>query len=148
MAENKSVVQQTTPAAVRLPIEGDTAGLRGKVVLINFWAAKYKDQGLVVIGVHAPEFAFEKDLDNVRRAAKDMRGDYPIARAWRLLRSRSADARVVDPSLPEPLGLGHTAKSMRMAVGGDHRSGGRTQRLSHSCQKDRGVEPRARMEPS
>jgi len=165
LAENKSAVQQTTPAAVRLPIEGDTAGLRGKVVLINFWtyscinwlrslpyvrawAAKYKDQGLVVIGVHAPEFAFEKDLDNVRRAAKDMRGDYPIARAWRLLRSRSADARVVDPSLPEPLGLGHTAKSMRMAVGGDHRSGGRTQRLSHSCQKDRGVEPRARMEPS
>jgi thiol-disulfide isomerase/thioredoxin len=72
------------------------AGLRGKVVLIGFWtyscinwlrslpyvrawAEKYKDQGLVVIGVHAPEFAFEKDVDNVRRAAKDMRVDYPIA---------------------------------------------------------------------
>jgi thiol-disulfide isomerase/thioredoxin len=70
--------------------------LRGKVVAIDFWtyscinwmralpytrawAEKYKDQGLVVIGVHAPEFAFEKDLDNVRRAAKDMRVDYPIA---------------------------------------------------------------------
>jgi len=71
-------------------------GLRGKVVLIDFctytcinwlrtlpyvraWAAKYKDQGLVVIGVHTPEFAFEQDLTNVRRAVKDMRVDYPIA---------------------------------------------------------------------
>jgi hypothetical protein len=40
---------------------------------------KYKDQGLVVIGVHAPEFEFEKNVDNVRWAAKDMRVDYPIA---------------------------------------------------------------------
>ncbi len=72
------------------------ADLRGKVVLIDFWtytcinwlrslpyvrawAEKYKDQGLVVIGVHTPEFAFEKNVDNVRRAAKDMRVDYPIA---------------------------------------------------------------------
>jgi thiol-disulfide isomerase/thioredoxin len=72
------------------------AGLRGKVVLISFWtytcinwlrqlpylrawAEKYKDQGLVVIGVHTPEFAFERDVDNVRRAAKDMRVDYPVA---------------------------------------------------------------------
>jgi thiol-disulfide isomerase/thioredoxin len=70
--------------------------LRGKVVLIDFWtytcinwlrtlpyvrawAEKYKDQGLVVIGVHSPEFEFEKDVSNVRRAAKDMRVDYPIA---------------------------------------------------------------------
>ena len=59
--------------------------LRGKVVLVNFWtyscinslrelpymkawAAKYKDAGLVVIGVHAPEFGFERDLANVRNA--------------------------------------------------------------------------------
>jgi thiol-disulfide isomerase/thioredoxin len=72
------------------------ADLRGKVVAIDFWtytcinwmrelpyvrawADKYKDQGLVVIGVHAPEFVFEKNLDNVRRAAKDMKVDYPIA---------------------------------------------------------------------
>jgi thiol-disulfide isomerase/thioredoxin len=72
------------------------AGLRGKVVLIDFWtytcinwlrtlpylrawAEKYRDQGLVVIGVHSPEFAFEKDIDNVRRAAAAMRVDYPIA---------------------------------------------------------------------
>ena len=70
--------------------------LRGKVVLIDFWtytcinwlrtlpyvrawAEKYKDQGLVVIGVHAPEFAFEKNVDNVRRSVKAMRIDYPVA---------------------------------------------------------------------
>jgi thiol-disulfide isomerase/thioredoxin len=102
-----------TPAMVRLPVEGElpsfggatgwlnsppltAAGLRGKVVLIDFWtyscinwrrtlpyvrawAEKYKGQGLVVIGVHTPEFAFEKNIDNVRWAAKDMRVDYPIA---------------------------------------------------------------------
>ncbi|MET0226198.1 MAG: cytochrome c biogenesis protein DipZ, partial [Dokdonella sp.] len=73
-----------------------TAGLRGKVVLIDFWtyscvncirtlpylrawADKYKDRGLVVIGVHAPEFAFEHDVDNIRRAATEFKIDYPIA---------------------------------------------------------------------
>jgi thiol-disulfide isomerase/thioredoxin len=72
------------------------AGLRGKVVLIDVWtytcinwlrslpyvrawAEKYKDQGLVVIGVHTPEFGFEHNVKNVRWAAKDMRVDYPIA---------------------------------------------------------------------
>ena len=35
---------------------------------IRAWAEKYKDSGLVVIGVHTPEFAFEKDLDNVQQA--------------------------------------------------------------------------------
>jgi len=72
------------------------ADLRGKVVLVDFgtytcinwlrslphvrgWAGKYKEQGLVVIGVHTPEFRFEKDLDNVRRAVKDMKIDFPIA---------------------------------------------------------------------
>jgi thiol-disulfide isomerase/thioredoxin len=72
------------------------SALRGKVVLIDFWtytcinwrrtlpyvrawAEKYKDQGLVVIGIHAPEFAFEKDINNVRWAVKDMNIDYPIA---------------------------------------------------------------------
>jgi cytochrome c biogenesis protein CcdA/thiol-disulfide isomerase/thioredoxin len=71
-------------------------GLRGKVVLIDFWtyscinclraipyvrawAEKYKDQGLVVIGVHSPEFAFEKNVDNVRRAVRDLKIDYPVA---------------------------------------------------------------------
>ena len=70
--------------------------LRGKVVLIDFWTytcinwlrtfpyvrawdQKYRNQGLVVLGIHAPEFAFEKDLNNVRRAVKDMQVDYPVA---------------------------------------------------------------------
>src|SRR5262249_24300731 len=68
----------------------------GKVVLVDFWtytcinwlrtlpyvrawAEKYKDRGLAVIGIHAPEVAFEKDLNNVRRAVRDMRIDYPVA---------------------------------------------------------------------
>jgi len=72
------------------------AGLRGKVVLVDIWtytcvnwlrtlpyvrawAARYKDQGLVVIGVHSPEFSFEKDVANVGRSAKQTRIDYPIA---------------------------------------------------------------------
>jgi cytochrome c biogenesis protein CcdA/thiol-disulfide isomerase/thioredoxin len=70
--------------------------LRGKVVLVDFWtyscinclralpyvkawAEKYKTHGLVVIGVHAPEFAFEKDPANVRRAVSDLGVNYPVA---------------------------------------------------------------------
>ena len=70
--------------------------LRGKVVLIDVWtytcvnwlrtlpyvrawSDKYKAQGLVVIGVHSPEFPFEHDLENVRRAVRDMRVTYPVA---------------------------------------------------------------------
>ena len=87
------------------------AGLRGKVVLIDFWtytcinwirtapyirawAEKYKDQGLVVIGVHTPEFEFEKNVGNVRRAIKDMRLTYPVAidsdfTIWRAFRNNA-----------------------------------------------------------
>src|ERR1700742_4970840 len=71
-------------------------GLRGKVVLIDFWTyscinclrslpyvkglyEKYKDHGLLVIGIHAPEFAFEKDLGNVQRAVHDLGVTYPVA---------------------------------------------------------------------
>lgn len=106
-------VQQVTTKAARLPVEGELpslgsatewlnspaltpAGLRGKVVLIDFWtytcinwlrtlpyvhawAEQYKDQGLVVIGVHSPEFGFEHNVDNVRQAAKEMKVDYPVA---------------------------------------------------------------------
>jgi cytochrome c biogenesis protein CcdA/thiol-disulfide isomerase/thioredoxin len=74
----------------------DAAALKGKVVLVDFWtyscinclrtipyvrawAEKYKDQGLVVIGVHAPEFAFEKNVDNVRHAIADLKITYPVA---------------------------------------------------------------------
>jgi thiol-disulfide isomerase/thioredoxin len=73
-----------------------TAELRGRVVLVNFWtytcinwlrtlpylrawADRYTDHGLTVIGVHTPEFGFEHDLDNVRRAVKDLGVDYPVA---------------------------------------------------------------------
>jgi len=71
-------------------------GLRGKVVAVDFWTyscinclralpyveswyRKYQDHGLVVIGVHAPEFAFEKDPGNVRRAIADLKITYPVA---------------------------------------------------------------------
>jgi len=71
-------------------------GLRGNVVLVDFWTytcinwlrtlgfvrawwEKYADKGLVVVGVHTPEFPFEHDVDNVREAAKEMRVGYPIA---------------------------------------------------------------------
>src|SRR5215212_99889 len=70
--------------------------LRGKVVLIDFWtytcinwrrtlpyvrawAEKYQRHGLVVIGIHSPEFQFEKQLDNVRWAVTDMQIHYPVA---------------------------------------------------------------------
>jgi thiol-disulfide isomerase/thioredoxin len=70
--------------------------LRGSVVVIDFWtytcinwlrslpylrawAERYKSHGLVVIGVHTPEFDVERDVDNVRRAAEDLHVDYPIA---------------------------------------------------------------------
>jgi thiol-disulfide isomerase/thioredoxin len=100
-------------ASSRLPVEGELApfdgatgwlnspsltpaGLRGKVVLVDFWtytcvnwlrqlpylrawAEKYSDHGLVVIGVHTPEFSFEHNIDNVRRAVQDMRIAYPVA---------------------------------------------------------------------
>ena len=46
---------------------------------IRAWSEKYKDHGLVVIGVHTPEFEFEHNLANVRHAAKELRVEYPIA---------------------------------------------------------------------
>jgi cytochrome c biogenesis protein CcdA/thiol-disulfide isomerase/thioredoxin len=74
----------------------DAQALKGKVVLVDFWtyscinclrtlpyvkawAEKYRDQGLVVIGVHAPEFAFERDIKNVTQAMKDLGINYPVA---------------------------------------------------------------------
>jgi thiol-disulfide isomerase/thioredoxin len=104
---------EPTRPVVDLPVEGQlpslagatgwlnssplsAEGLRGRVVLVQFWtytcinwlrtlpyvrawAATYQDHGLVVIGVHTPEFDVEHDPDKVRRAAKDLRVDYPIA---------------------------------------------------------------------
>ncbi|MGO4550727.1 cytochrome c biogenesis protein DipZ [Lysobacter sp. 2RAF19] len=107
MMAAKSGAAQALPVEGTLPaLEGATAwlnsapltaaSLRGKVVLIDFWtyscinclrtlphvrawADKYRDAGLVVIGVHAPEFAFERDLGNVRKAVKDLGITYPVA---------------------------------------------------------------------
>ena len=76
------------------PLTADA--LKGHVVLVDFWtyscinclrsipyvrawAKKYKDAGLVVIGVHAPEFAFEKTIANVRKAVADLQIGYPVA---------------------------------------------------------------------
>jgi thiol-disulfide isomerase/thioredoxin len=95
------------PSEGRLPpFEGATGwlnsepltpdGLRGHVVAVQFWtytcvnwlrtlpyvrewAKKYHDHGLIVIGVHTPEFGFERDVENVKAAAREMRVDYPIA---------------------------------------------------------------------
>ena len=70
--------------------------LRGRVVLVDFWTyscinclrslpyikawnERYKDHGLTIVGVHSPEFAFEKDEDNVRRAVRQLGVGYPVA---------------------------------------------------------------------
>jgi thiol-disulfide isomerase/thioredoxin len=88
-----------------------TEQLRGKVVLVDFWtyscincirtlpyvrawAEKYRDQGLVVIGVHTPEFGFEKDTSNIRKAVERFKIDYPIAvdsdhRIWNTFRNNA-----------------------------------------------------------
>jgi thiol-disulfide isomerase/thioredoxin len=88
-----------------------TERLRGKVVLVDFWtyscincirtlphvrswAEKYRDQGLVVIGVHTPEFGFEKDTSNIRKAVERFNIDYPIAvdsehRIWNTFRNNA-----------------------------------------------------------
>jgi thiol-disulfide isomerase/thioredoxin len=74
----------------------DPAGLRGRVVLVDFWtltcinwlrtepyvrawSQAYRDDGLVVIGVHTPEFSFEHDIGLVRRAIEERAIDYPVA---------------------------------------------------------------------
>ncbi|MEA1675307.1 cytochrome c biogenesis protein CcdA [Nitrospirillum sp. BR 11163] len=99
--------------------------LRSHVVLVNFWtyscinclrtlphvrqwAAQYKDQGLVVVGVHTPEFAFERDVDNITKAAATLDVTYPVAvdndyriwrafdnQAWPALYLMGADGRVI-----------------------------------------------------
>ncbi len=94
------------PIEGRMPALGDAEGwlnsmplrvsdLRGKVVVVNFWtytcinwlrtapylrawADKYRDQGLIVVGVHSPEFGFEKDIANVERATRRLLLDYPV----------------------------------------------------------------------
>jgi len=112
-AAGHAMMESHAKTAGDLPVEGEAPsfagaalwlnsppltpdGLRGKVVMVDFWTYscinclralpfvkgwydKYKDHGLVVIGVHAPEFAFEKDANNVRRAVADLKITYPVA---------------------------------------------------------------------
>ncbi|MET0281929.1 MAG: cytochrome c biogenesis protein DipZ [Steroidobacteraceae bacterium] len=88
----------------------DMAALKGKVVLVDFWTyscinclralpyvrawyAKYRAAGLMVIGVHTPEFAFERVTDNVRRATRDLQIEYPVVldndyAVWRAFQNR------------------------------------------------------------
>ncbi|BBB68557.1 hypothetical protein UNDYM_4304 [Undibacterium sp. YM2] len=89
----------------------DMTQLRGKVVLVDFWnyscincirtlphvrawAEKYRDQGLVVIGVHTPDFDFEKDSTNIQKAISRFKIDYPVAvdsehRIWKAFRNNA-----------------------------------------------------------
>jgi thiol-disulfide isomerase/thioredoxin len=103
MAAGGGSAADTSPAA---DLSGGTAwinsqpltveSLHGKVVLIDFWTyssinclrtlpyikawnEKYKDSGLVIIGVHTPEFPFEKDESNVRKTVRDLGVTYPVA---------------------------------------------------------------------
>ena len=113
-AAGPAMMMRTDAAAgTELPVEGtlpslagatgwlnspplSVEGLRGKVVLVDFWTyscinclralpyvreweQRYRDQGLVVIGVHAPEFAFERNLRNVMGAVEDLKITYPVA---------------------------------------------------------------------
>ncbi|MBI4329177.1 MAG: redoxin domain-containing protein [Chloroflexi bacterium] len=91
--------------------------LRGKVVLLDFWTytcinclrtlphlkawyERYRDDGLVMIGVHTPEFEFEKDLGNVQRAVKDLGVTWPVAldngkKTWTYYRVRAWPTKVL-----------------------------------------------------
>jgi thiol-disulfide isomerase/thioredoxin len=113
LTRTNQLVRSATHPAAQLPVEGHlpgfdqatgwlnsppltAAGLRGQVVLVQFWtytcinwlrtlaavrawADRYRDQGLVVVGVHTPEFDFEHDPDNVRQAVTDLGVTYPVA---------------------------------------------------------------------
>jgi thiol-disulfide isomerase/thioredoxin len=92
----RSALSALDPAPVWINSEPLTAeGLRGSVVAVDFWtyscvnwlrtlpyvrawADRYAEAGLTVVGVHAPEFGFEHDLDNVRRAAGELGVGYPV----------------------------------------------------------------------
>lgn len=116
------------------------AELRGRVVLVNFWtltcinwlrqvpyvrawARAYREDGLIVLGVHTPEFSFEHEVDRVRRATKDRAIDYPVAvdnayevwsafgnHYWPALYFVDADAIVRD----HHFGEGHYERSERV----------------------------------
>ncbi len=109
----RSLAHRVAGDQAALPVEGHLAsfagatgwlnsdpltpeGLRGRVVLVDFWtytcvnwlrtlpyvaawAAKYRNAGLTVVGVHTPEFGFERDVDNVTAAVRSLGVEYPVA---------------------------------------------------------------------
>ena len=116
------------------------ASLRGKVVLIDVWtytcinwlrtlsyvrawAEKYKDQGLVVIGVHAPEFPFERNLDNVRRAVQAMRPDLPDRGRQRLCDLAGVQKPILAGSLFCRCAGSHAPSSLRRGRATSSRKG-------------------------
>src|SRR4029450_13394566 len=148
LTRDNQLVRSATHPAAALPVEGHLPGfdgatgwlnsppltpegLRGRVVLVDFWtytcinwlrtlpyvrawAHKYKAHGLVVVGVHTPEFDFEHDLDNVRREVKDLRADFPVGvdndyaiwtafdnRYWRALYFVDAQGQIRHPRFGE-----------------------------------------------
>jgi thiol-disulfide isomerase/thioredoxin len=107
-----SALSALDDAPVWLNSEPLTAeGLRGRVVLVDIWtyscvnwlrtlpyvrawAERYRDRGLIVVGVHCPEFGFEHDLDNVRHATRELGVDYPVVidndfAIWQALANRA-----------------------------------------------------------
>ena len=136
----------------------DPAGLRGRVVLVDFWtltcinwlrtepyvrawSRAYRDDGLIVVGVHTPEFSFEHDVDLVRRPAREREIDYPVAvdndyevwdafanHYWPALYFVDTRGRHPGPALRRralrAVGAGHPAAARRRARTGRGRGGG------------------------
>jgi cytochrome c biogenesis protein CcdA/thiol-disulfide isomerase/thioredoxin len=130
--------------------------LTGKVVVVDFWtyscinclrsipyvrawAEKYKDQGLVVIGVHTPEFAFEKNIDNVKKAVADLKIGFPVAidndyAIWRAFKNHywpadyfiDAQGRIRDHTFGEGdyAASEHVIQQLLVKAGGTNVSGG------------------------
>ena len=156
-----------------------TAGeLRGRVVLVDIWtyscvnwlrtlpyvsawAERYRDRGLVVVGVHCPEFGFEHDLDNVRHATRQLGVDYPVVidndfdiwqslanRYWPALYLADRDSQIrfhhfgegnyeeTEQAIQQLLGIDE--ETVRVGAGGPRRG----RRLGHPAQ--RGDLPRLR----
>ena len=111
VSDNSDLAPEVIGIEAWINSEGETlADLKGKVVLIDFWTYscincirtlpyvtswydKYKDDGFVIIGVHTPEFAFEKKLENVQEAVKEFKINYPVAldndyKTWRNYNNR------------------------------------------------------------